>query len=164
MAQHLLVAADRFALPRLRRICERRLCETVEVGVLPPSPGISSLLTPILLHHVFHLLMLILASPLKRILYACVLICTCRTSCPGQFVICPVLLAGEQVIPLQLSLHLMTVEGGVDAPLNDCKATVDPRRVWESQKSMARGRSSGALHVCVFGSHNVMIGLTRQVR
>lgn len=32
MAQHLLVAADRFQLPRLRRICERRLCETVEVG------------------------------------------------------------------------------------------------------------------------------------
>ena len=31
MAQHLLVAADRFQLPRLRRICERRLCETVEV-------------------------------------------------------------------------------------------------------------------------------------
>ena len=34
MAQHLLVAADRFQLPRLRRICERRLCETVEV----PAP------------------------------------------------------------------------------------------------------------------------------
>lgn len=34
MAQHLLVAADRFALPRLRRICERRLCETVEVSFL----------------------------------------------------------------------------------------------------------------------------------
>ena len=31
MAQHLLVAADRFELGRLRRICERRLCETVEV-------------------------------------------------------------------------------------------------------------------------------------
>lgn len=31
MAQHLLVAADRYALSRLRRICERRLCETVEV-------------------------------------------------------------------------------------------------------------------------------------
>ena len=31
MAQHLLVAADRFQLSRLRRICERRLCETVEV-------------------------------------------------------------------------------------------------------------------------------------
>ena len=31
MAQHLLVAADRFQLARLRRICERRLCETVEV-------------------------------------------------------------------------------------------------------------------------------------
>ncbi len=31
LAQHLLVAADRFQLPRLRRICERRLCETVEV-------------------------------------------------------------------------------------------------------------------------------------
>jgi len=31
MAQHLLVAADRFQLGRLRRICERRLCETVEV-------------------------------------------------------------------------------------------------------------------------------------
>ena len=31
MAQHLLVAADRFALARLRRICEGRLCETVEV-------------------------------------------------------------------------------------------------------------------------------------
>ena len=31
MAQHLLVAADRFQAPRLRRICERRLCETVEV-------------------------------------------------------------------------------------------------------------------------------------
>ena len=30
MAQHLLVAADRFQLPRLRRICERRLCETVK--------------------------------------------------------------------------------------------------------------------------------------
>ncbi len=34
MAQHLLVAADRFQLPRLRRICERRLCETVEVLLL----------------------------------------------------------------------------------------------------------------------------------
>lgn len=33
MAQHLLVAADRFQLPRLRRICERRLCETVEVSL-----------------------------------------------------------------------------------------------------------------------------------
>ena len=32
MAQHLLVAADRFQLSRLRRICERRLCETVEVS------------------------------------------------------------------------------------------------------------------------------------
>lgn len=31
MAQHLLVAADRFELERLRRICERRLCETVDV-------------------------------------------------------------------------------------------------------------------------------------
>ena len=34
MAQHLLVAADRFQLSRLRRICERRLCETVEVILL----------------------------------------------------------------------------------------------------------------------------------
>lgn len=34
MAQHLLVAADRFQLPRLRRICERRLCETVEVDTV----------------------------------------------------------------------------------------------------------------------------------
>jgi hypothetical protein len=33
LAQHLLVAADRFQLPRLRRICERRLCETVEVSI-----------------------------------------------------------------------------------------------------------------------------------
>ena len=32
MSQHLLVAADRFALSRLRRICEGRLCETVEVS------------------------------------------------------------------------------------------------------------------------------------
>ena len=31
MAQHLLVAADRFELERLRRICERRLCETLDV-------------------------------------------------------------------------------------------------------------------------------------
>lgn len=31
LAQHLLVAADKFQLLRLRRICERRLCETVEV-------------------------------------------------------------------------------------------------------------------------------------
>lgn len=38
MAQHLLVAADRFQLPRLRRICERRLCETVEV--LPASSSV----------------------------------------------------------------------------------------------------------------------------
>jgi speckle-type POZ protein len=30
MAQHLLAAADRFQLGRLRAICERRLCETVE--------------------------------------------------------------------------------------------------------------------------------------
>ena len=36
LAQHLLVAADRFQLPRLRRICERRLCETVEVGSVGP--------------------------------------------------------------------------------------------------------------------------------
>jgi hypothetical protein len=35
MAQHLLVAADRYALSRLRRICERRLCETVEVIMHP---------------------------------------------------------------------------------------------------------------------------------
>ncbi len=31
MAQHLLVAADLYQLTRLRRICERRLCETVDV-------------------------------------------------------------------------------------------------------------------------------------
>ncbi|KAG2495355.1 hypothetical protein HYH03_006624 [Edaphochlamys debaryana] len=31
MAQHLLAAADSLQLERLRRICERRLCETVEV-------------------------------------------------------------------------------------------------------------------------------------
>ena len=31
MAQHLLAAADRFQLIRLRSICEQRLCETVEV-------------------------------------------------------------------------------------------------------------------------------------
>ncbi len=37
MAQHLLVAADRFQLPRLRRICERRLCETVEVPFFLPK-------------------------------------------------------------------------------------------------------------------------------
>ena len=33
MAQHLLVGADRFALARLRRICEGRLCDTVEVSL-----------------------------------------------------------------------------------------------------------------------------------
>lgn len=38
MAQHLLVAADRFALARLRRICERRLCDTVEVCTSLQSP------------------------------------------------------------------------------------------------------------------------------
>jgi len=32
MAQHLLVAADQFALTRLRAICEQRLCETVDEG------------------------------------------------------------------------------------------------------------------------------------
>ena len=32
MAQHLLAAADRFQLIRLRCICEQRLCETVEVS------------------------------------------------------------------------------------------------------------------------------------
>eukprot|EP00798_Chlamydomonas_sp_ICE-L_P005005 gene5005-34789_t len=31
MAQHLLVAADQYQLVRLRRFCERRLCETVDV-------------------------------------------------------------------------------------------------------------------------------------
>jgi hypothetical protein len=31
MAQHLLAAADRFQLIRLRCICEQRLCDTVEV-------------------------------------------------------------------------------------------------------------------------------------
>ena len=34
MAQHLLAAADRFQLIRLRSICERRLCETVEVDTV----------------------------------------------------------------------------------------------------------------------------------
>lgn len=44
MAQHLLAAADRFQLIRLRCICEQRLCETVEVstasalGVWPALP------------------------------------------------------------------------------------------------------------------------------
>jgi speckle-type POZ protein len=31
MAQHLLVAADMYQLTRLSRMCERRLCETVDV-------------------------------------------------------------------------------------------------------------------------------------
>lgn len=31
MAQHLLAAADQMQLERLRRICERRLCESVEI-------------------------------------------------------------------------------------------------------------------------------------
>lgn len=31
MAQHLLAAADLYQLSRLRRICERRLCESVDV-------------------------------------------------------------------------------------------------------------------------------------
>lgn len=31
MAQHLLSAADRFELPRLRAICEKHLCETVDI-------------------------------------------------------------------------------------------------------------------------------------
>ncbi len=43
MAQHLLVAADRFQLPRLRRICERRLCETVEVLILSNQSALLSL-------------------------------------------------------------------------------------------------------------------------
>eukprot|EP00887_Chlorella_sp_A99_P004903 scaffold4.g4903.t1 len=34
MAQHLLAAADRFQLIRLRCICEQRLCETVEVDTV----------------------------------------------------------------------------------------------------------------------------------
>lgn len=34
MAQHLLVAADRYEMPRLRRICERRLTETIDVSCL----------------------------------------------------------------------------------------------------------------------------------
>jgi speckle-type POZ protein len=34
LAQHLLAAADRFALTRLRRICERRLCETVDAATV----------------------------------------------------------------------------------------------------------------------------------
>ena len=38
MAQHLLVAADRFCLARLRRICERRLCESVEVSLRLSNP------------------------------------------------------------------------------------------------------------------------------
>lgn len=31
MAQHLLAAADMYQLTRLRQMCERRLCETVDV-------------------------------------------------------------------------------------------------------------------------------------
>lgn len=31
MAQHLLLAADRYQLIRLRTMCERRLCDSVEV-------------------------------------------------------------------------------------------------------------------------------------
>lgn len=47
MAQHLLVAADRFQLLRLRRICESRLCETVEVRCRPPLHlGVSVAVVP----------------------------------------------------------------------------------------------------------------------
>jgi speckle-type POZ protein len=42
MAQHLLVAADRYQLGRLRRICERRLCETVEVITDPSHLAVCS--------------------------------------------------------------------------------------------------------------------------
>jgi hypothetical protein len=31
LLQHLLVAADQYQLSRLRRICEKRLCDTVDV-------------------------------------------------------------------------------------------------------------------------------------
>ena len=51
MAQHLLVAADRFQLPRLRRICERRLCETVEVlACILHSRNCPSLRQPFRMH------------------------------------------------------------------------------------------------------------------
>ena len=50
MAQHLLVAADRFALARLRRTCERRLCETVEVS--PDLDLLSAFHDAILASHV----------------------------------------------------------------------------------------------------------------
>ena len=39
MAQHLLVAADRYEMPRLRRICERRLTETIDVSCLVQTLG-----------------------------------------------------------------------------------------------------------------------------
>lgn len=39
MAQHLLVAADRYEMPRLRRICERRLTETIDVSCLLHTCG-----------------------------------------------------------------------------------------------------------------------------
>ena len=39
MAQHLLVAADRYEMPRLRRICERRLTETIDVSCLLHTLG-----------------------------------------------------------------------------------------------------------------------------
>ena len=43
MAQHLLVASDRFELIRLRRICERRLCESVDVSQLVITSSITLL-------------------------------------------------------------------------------------------------------------------------
>ena len=46
MSQHLLVAADRFALSRLRRICEGRLCETVEVSSRDQGAGCRGRLNP----------------------------------------------------------------------------------------------------------------------
>lgn len=55
MAQHLLVAADRYQLSRLRRICERRLCETVEViscSLLIYESSDSYVESPLLLVHI----------------------------------------------------------------------------------------------------------------
>lgn len=69
LLQHLLVAADQYQLSRLRRICEKRLCDTVDVETVATTLALAEQ------NH---------AEELKKVGGWCLLVCAgqlCMSAC-----------------------------------------------------------------------------------